>query len=142
MPPKKQTTTNGEANGGAVTLNDGDIKMINAIFTHSLDNTRPNADWDKVAVTLGLANAKCSKERFRQICQKHGWFKGDGSNPVNTPESVKRKKANGDGEDPQTPTTKKRRPPVPQKDAVQVNAQADDEMKEAFQDGKMMNDEV
>lgn len=67
MPPKKTTTEEGAPTG----LTDGELRFIKAIFDNMTQ--KPDADWDAVATTLGLKDAKCAKERFRQMSVRHGW---------------------------------------------------------------------
>ncbi|KAF4999745.1 hypothetical protein FDECE_11400 [Fusarium decemcellulare] len=67
MPPKKTTTEEGGPSG----LTDGELRFIKAIFDNMTQ--KPDADWDAVATTLGLKDAKCAKERFRQMSVRHGW---------------------------------------------------------------------
>ncbi|KAM0553872.1 hypothetical protein ACHAPJ_007218 [Fusarium lateritium] len=68
MPPKKSTS--GE-DGGVTGLTDGELRFIKAIFDNMTQ--KPDADWDAVAETLSLKDAKCAKERFRQMSVRHGW---------------------------------------------------------------------
>lgn len=42
---------------------------------------KPDADWDAVATTLSLKDAKCAKERWRQMSVRHGWREGGGASP-------------------------------------------------------------
>lgn len=65
MPPKK--TAESSANG----LTDGELRFIKAIFDNMTQ--KPDADWNKVAGDIGLKDAKCAKERFRQMSVRHGW---------------------------------------------------------------------
>ncbi|KAM5351962.1 hypothetical protein ACJ41O_004685 [Fusarium nematophilum] len=67
MPAKKTTTEE----GGVTGLTDGELRFIKAIFDNMTQ--KPDADWDAVATTLGLKDAKCAKERFRQMSVRHGW---------------------------------------------------------------------
>ncbi|KAM0276718.1 hypothetical protein ACHAQH_006486 [Verticillium albo-atrum] len=71
MPPKAAT-----AAGEAGSLNAGEIKFIKVMFDNM--TTKPDADWEKMAEALGLANSKCAKERFRQMSKKHNWGVGEG----------------------------------------------------------------
>ncbi|KAL2759686.1 hypothetical protein ACRALDRAFT_1067572 [Sodiomyces alcalophilus JCM 7366] len=61
-------------------LTEKENEFIKAMFDNMTQ--RPDADWDKVADDLGLANAKCAKERFRQMSKKHGWGSGPDASPV------------------------------------------------------------
>lgn len=70
MPPKKSSGEDGSPTG----LTDGELRFIKAIFDNMTQ--KPDADWDAVAQTLSLKDAKCAKERFRQMSVRHGW-RGD-----------------------------------------------------------------
>ncbi|ROT43544.1 hypothetical protein SODALDRAFT_319971 [Sodiomyces alkalinus F11] len=63
-------------------LTEKENEFIKAMFDNRTQ--RPDADWDKVADDLGLANAKCAKERFRQMSKKHGWGSGSEASPSKT----------------------------------------------------------
>jgi hypothetical protein len=67
MAPRKVTDTEGQPAG----LTPAENKFIKTMFDNM--KTRPDADWDKVAEQMTLKDAKCAKERFRQIAQRHGW---------------------------------------------------------------------
>jgi hypothetical protein len=75
MPPKKAATTTasiGEAsNNGAPSLTQNEYSFIGAMLSHM--NSKPDVDWDGVAQDCGLKDAKCTKERYRQMSVKHGW---------------------------------------------------------------------
>ncbi|KAF5670321.1 hypothetical protein FHETE_4566 [Fusarium heterosporum] len=70
MPPKKSSSEDSSPTG----LTDGELRFIKAIFDNMTQ--KPDADWDAVATTLSLKDAKCAKERFRQMSVRHGW-RGD-----------------------------------------------------------------
>lgn len=69
MPPKKAASAND--NESPIGLTDGELRFIKAVFDNMVQ--RPDADWVKVAADLGLKDAKCAKERFRQMSVRHGW---------------------------------------------------------------------
>lgn len=75
---------------------------------------KPDADWDKVAGDLGLKDAKCAKERFRQMSVRHGWRPnaqaGLGSSPSKGKNSNDVTGPSGDGK-----VTKKLRVRTPKK---------------------------
>ena len=54
-----------------------ELAFIKAVFRHS--KARLNADWDKVAEEVSVKDAKCARERFRQISVKHSFDGQDGS---------------------------------------------------------------
>ncbi|RSL97370.1 hypothetical protein CEP52_010937 [Fusarium oligoseptatum] len=113
MPPKKTTTEEGAPTG----LTDGELRFIKAIFDNMTQ--KPDADWDAVATTLGLKDAKCAKERFRQMSVRHGWRDQSSSGAAASP----RKAAAGDK------VTKKRATPR-KKAAAAKKAEEDEETKE------------
>lgn len=61
-------------------LTEKENEFIKAMFDNMTQ--RPDADWDKVADDLGLSNAKCAKERFRQMSKEHGWGSGPDASPI------------------------------------------------------------
>ncbi|KAK6062904.1 hypothetical protein SCUP515_12908 [Seiridium cupressi] len=115
MPPKKQTAA--EAAGASQhILTDSEVKVIDAIFTHSPASLKLAPDWEAVRETLGSASVESVKKRYQIIVQKRGWFKAAKTGP-STPSSkktpsarssVKRHnsltKADGDVADGETPT--------------------------------------
>lgn len=66
MAPKKSAEV--EAPQG---LNTNELRFIKAVFDNMTQ--KPDANWDKVAEDLKLKDAKCAKERFRQMSVRHGW---------------------------------------------------------------------
>jgi hypothetical protein len=70
MPPKKSSGDDSSPTG----LTDGELRFIKAVFDNMTQ--KPDADWDAVATALSLKDAKCAKERFRQMSVRHGW-RGD-----------------------------------------------------------------
>ena len=93
MPPKQ---ADGEMPSS---LNTSELRFIKAIFDNMTQ--KPDADWDKVAVDLSLKDAKCAKERFRQMSVRHGWRSESSS-----PRKAAAKKA-GVAKKPATPRKKK-----------------------------------
>lgn len=71
-----------------------ELAFIKAVFRHS--KARLNADWDKVAEEVSVKDAKCARERFRQISVKHS-FSGQDASPrkvgVDSPGKVVKKRA-------------------------------------------------
>jgi hypothetical protein len=74
MAPKKATEA--EAPQG---LNSNELRFIKAVFDNMTQ--KPDANWDKVAEDLSLKDAKCAKERFRQMSVRHGWREQGASGP-------------------------------------------------------------
>ncbi|GAO14259.1 hypothetical protein UVI_02001100 [Ustilaginoidea virens] len=62
-------------------LTDNEMRFIKAVFDNMTQ--RPDANWESVAADLGLKDAKCAKERFRQMSVRHGWREqaGGGASP-------------------------------------------------------------
>lgn len=52
-------------------LSDTEAKFIQALLQNTAGPI--NAEWDKVAKALDLKDAKCAKERWRQISIRHGF---------------------------------------------------------------------
>lgn len=110
MPPKKTTTEEGAPTG----LTDGELRFIKAIFDNMTQ--KPDADWDAVATTLGLKDAKCAKERFRQMSVRHGWRDQSSAGATASPRKADK-------------VTKKRATPR-KKAAAAKKAEEDEETKE------------
>jgi len=80
MPPKKAPASEeGSASGLFSNMTEGEMKFIKAMFDNMTQ--RPDANWEKVATDLGLKDAKCAKERFRQMSVKHGWRDSSANGP-------------------------------------------------------------
>ncbi|KAF5026203.1 hypothetical protein F66182_1708 [Fusarium sp. NRRL 66182] len=112
MPPKKSVTTE---DGIPLGLTDGELRFIKAIFDNMTQ--KPDADWDEVAKTLSLKDAKCAKERFRQMSVRHGW-RGENASSTASPRKSGSAAASGDK------VTKK--PRTPRKKAVKKTEEDDD----------------
>lgn len=66
------------SNGDEVTpLTDNENRFIKAVFDNMTQ--KPDANWDAVASALNLKDAKCAKERWRQMSVRHGWRETSGS---------------------------------------------------------------
>lgn len=91
---------------------------------------KPDADWDKVAGDLNLKDAKCAKERFRQMSVRHGWRPNAQAAPGSSPS--KGKKTNdvtgpsGDGK-----VTKKPRVRTPRKAVAKKEESSDEDVKKS-----------
>ena len=73
MPPKGDS--NVEVSGGGISLNGKsatpkDIEFIITLVENL--NVKVDANWDAIAAKLGLKDAKCTRERWRQIRVKFG----------------------------------------------------------------------
>ncbi|KAG6011665.1 hypothetical protein E4U54_007966 [Claviceps lovelessii] len=75
MPPRKPKSTTTATTEGetppSVGLTDSEMRFIKAAMNNMTQ--RFDANWDGVATDLGLKDAKCAKERFRQMSVRHGW---------------------------------------------------------------------
>lgn len=91
-----------------------EMRFITAFFTNM--TSKPDVDWDQVAVAASLKDARCARDRFRQIMAKHGCHatttgasprkakksteEAEGSAPTKITKRAPRKKAvKKDGED-------------------------------------------
>ncbi|KAL4723291.1 hypothetical protein ACLX1H_009781 [Fusarium chlamydosporum] len=99
MAPKKSTGDDGSPIG----LTDGELRFIKAIFDNMTQ--KPDADWNAVAQALSLKDAKCAKERFRQMSVRHGW-RGE-SSVASTPRKVAGDKVAKKPRTPRKPAAKK-----------------------------------
>ncbi|SPO05748.1 uncharacterized protein DNG_08435 [Cephalotrichum gorgonifer] len=85
-----------------------EMRFIAAFFSNM--QSKPDVDWDKVAIDAGLKGSRCARDRFRQILTKHkfnsasptasprqGKKAGDeevaATAPANTPAKVVKKRA-------------------------------------------------
>jgi hypothetical protein len=116
MPPKKSSGEDGSPTG----LTDGELRFIKAIFDNMTQ--KPDADWDAVAQTLSLKDAKCAKERFRQMSVRHGW-RGDAASAAASP----RKAASTSAGDKVTKKPRTPRKPVAKKPAKKAEAEEDED---------------
>ena len=81
-----------------------EMGYITAFFSNM--ETKPEVNWDKVAVDAGLKDGRCARDRFRQIMAKHnfqggasprkgkkGAEEGEGASPTKVTKRAPRKKA-------------------------------------------------
>ena len=71
MAPRKASTEGSEQ---PQSLTEGELRFIKAIFDNMTQ--KPDANWENVAQVLSLKDAKCAKERWRQMSVRHGWREG------------------------------------------------------------------
>ncbi|KAK0386489.1 hypothetical protein NLU13_6324 [Sarocladium strictum] len=98
MAPRKVNDGDASAPG----LTSAENKFIKTMFDNM--KTRPDADWDKVAEQMSLKDAKCAKERFRQIAQRHGW---NNKSESGSSKVTKKKPAAGRGRKKAAPVKKR-----------------------------------
>ncbi|KAH7246047.1 hypothetical protein BKA59DRAFT_455103 [Fusarium tricinctum] len=106
MPPKKSSGDDSSPTG----LTDGELRFIKAVFDNMTQ--KPDADWDAVAASLSLKDAKCAKERFRQMSVRHGW-RGDVASGTGTRKPAAASAASGVAKKPRasrTPRTPRKKP--------------------------------
>ncbi|KAJ4136023.1 hypothetical protein NW768_003631 [Fusarium equiseti] len=115
MPTKKNSGEDGSPTG----LTDGELRFIKAIFDNMTQ--KPDADWDAVAHTLSLKDAKCAKERFRQMSVRHGW-RGDASAAASPRKSTSTAAGDKVTKKPRTP-----RKPAAKKSAKKAEAEEDED---------------
>ncbi|CAG7556688.1 unnamed protein product [Fusarium equiseti] len=115
MPPKKSSGEDGSPTG----LTDGELRFIKAIFDNMTQ--KPDADWDAVAQTLSLKDAKCAKERFRQMSVRHGW-RGDAAATASPRKAASTAAGDKVTKKPRTP-----RKPVAKKPAKKAEAEEDED---------------
>ena len=86
-----------------------EMRFITAFFTNI--KTKPEVDWDQVAVDASLKDSRCARDRFRQIMAKHGCqAASSGASP--------RKGKKGPAEEPQGSSPTKVTKRAPRKKAV------------------------
>lgn len=120
MPPKK--TDNAET-PSASGLRDNELRFIKAVFDNMTQ--KPDADWAQVAGDLGLKDAKCAKERFRQMSLRHGWRTGAQATPANSPSKGKKNDVTGPSGDGKV--AKKPRMRTPKKAAAKKEDSEEEE---------------
>ncbi|EGR52834.1 uncharacterized protein TRIREDRAFT_102774 [Trichoderma reesei QM6a] len=114
MPPKKSDNADGPAVSG---LRDNELRFIKAVFDNMTQ--KPDANWTQVASDLGLKDAKCAKERFRQMSVRHGWRTTGQTTPGSSPSKAKKGDVtgpSGDGKVAKKPRVRTPRKPVAKKD--------------------------
>ncbi|KAJ6441951.1 ATPase-like, ATP-binding domain protein [Purpureocillium lavendulum] len=133
MPPKKVAAAAAAAEGGEAPtgLTDGELRFIKALFDNMTQ--KPDANWEQVAGDLGLKDAKCAKERFRQMSVRHGWR--DGAGPTLSPRKSKNVAGGltGDAKVKKTRSPRKKAAPAKKdedEDEIKDEIKAEEEAKE------------
>ncbi|KAK4070084.1 uncharacterized protein Triagg1_6505 [Trichoderma aggressivum f. europaeum] len=130
MPPKK---TDGSDSASVTTgLRENELRFIKAVFDNMTQ--KPDADWAQVAGDLGLKDAKCAKERFRQMSVRHGWRTGTQGTAMNSPSKGKKNDVtgpSGDGKVTKKPKARTTKKPVAKKEESE-----DDDIKDEDDDLK------
>lgn len=121
--PGKVASENGESG-----LTATESRFVKALFENM--SSKPDADWDQVAKAVELKDAKCAKERFRQICKRHDWYGGTAS-----PKKADTTGASADGK-----VTKKRGPAKKRGPKVKTEEVAESPVGES-REGSLTGDE-
>lgn len=130
MPPKKATSSDTATISG---LSENEFRFIKAVFDNMTQ--KPDADWDKVAGDLGLKDAKCAKERFRQMSVRHGWRpNGQAAAPGSSPSKGKKGGNDVTGPSGDGKVTKKPRMRTPKKVAAKKEESEDSDVKKSEED--------
>ncbi|CAJ0551760.1 Ff.00g057390.m01.CDS01 [Fusarium sp. VM40] len=121
MPPKKSSGDDSSPTG----LTDGELRFIKAVFDNMTQ--KPDADWDAVAASLSLKDAKCAKERFRQMSVRHGW-RGDAASGSSPRKPAAAATATGVAKKPRAPRTPRKKPAkkAEEEDDVKDETKAED----------------
>ncbi|KAL7795258.1 hypothetical protein V8C37DRAFT_414880 [Trichoderma ceciliae] len=127
MPPKRADNPDAPSVGG---LRDNELRFIKAVFDNMTQ--KPDADWARVAGDLGLKDAKCAKERFRQMSVRHGWRSGVQTTPGNSPSKGKKNDVTGPSGDGKV--VKKTRVRTPKKAAAKKEESSDSDIKKSDDD--------
>ncbi|PTB67505.1 hypothetical protein BBK36DRAFT_1158340 [Trichoderma citrinoviride] len=137
MPPKKSDSADGPAVSG---LRDNELRFIKAVFDNMTQ--KPDANWTQVASDLGLKDAKCAKERFRQMSVRHGWRT---TTPGNSPSKAKKggdvTGPSGDGKVAKKPRMRTPRKAVAKKDVSEEDDGDDVKYEDDVKEEKMGSDD-
>ncbi|KAL7944408.1 hypothetical protein V8C42DRAFT_87985 [Trichoderma barbatum] len=125
MPANK---TEGAETSSVNGLRENELRFIKAVFDNMTQ--KPDADWVKVAGDLGLKDAKCAKERFRQMSVRHGWRTGTQATPGNG--TSKGKKNDVTGPSGNGKVAKKPRVRAPKKAVAKKEESEDDDIKDEY----------
>ncbi|KAL7912783.1 hypothetical protein GGI35DRAFT_491216 [Trichoderma velutinum] len=129
MPAKKTDSSDSTSVTG---LRENELRFIKAVFDNMTQ--KPDADWAQVAGDLGLKDAKCAKERFRQMSVRHGWRTGAQGTPNNSPSKGKKNDVTGPSGDGKV--TKKPKGRTPKKAVTKKEESEDDDIKDEDDDFK------
>ena len=80
MAPRKTVFTDPGDAGAERAPTDTEMKFFKAMMENM--NTKPDVNWENVAGAMGLKDAKCARERYRQMCVKLGWNKTAAAGPA------------------------------------------------------------
>ncbi|MBE3042699.1 hypothetical protein IMZ48_09025 [Candidatus Bathyarchaeota archaeon] len=111
-----------------------EMAFVRAVLRYSKANI-PTEDWNKVAEEVGVKDAKCARERFRQISVKHSFGSGEGGSPRKNASPKKAGDSAGAGDMP-AKVVKKRAPRAkkPKKEAESVKEEVGSVMEENVED--------
>ncbi|KAI5864203.1 hypothetical protein GGS23DRAFT_595840 [Durotheca rogersii] len=93
--PKADVVDEAEDKGG---LTPKEFKLIDAVYKHASNTSKPVTDWVAVAAVAEYANSKSARDRFWKICKKFNWFQGTiadeaSTKATSTPNTKKRAKS-------------------------------------------------
>ncbi|KAJ1338132.1 hypothetical protein MN608_00990 [Microdochium nivale] len=96
MPPKKVAAAAADtASDDSTSLNDGEIKYLQAFLECLNGDIKDNVDWEAFQAKLGYKTVPAVKKKFRNMCQKFKWCEyaegGAGA-------GIKKRGANTEGE--------------------------------------------
>ncbi|OPB40618.1 hypothetical protein A0O28_0006980 [Trichoderma guizhouense] len=123
MPAKKADSSDSPSITG---LRENELRFITAVFDNMTQ--KPDADWGKVAGDVDLKDAKCAKERFRQMSVRHGWRTSAQGSANHSPSKGKKNNATGPSEDGKV--TKKPKARTPKKAVAKKEESEDDNIKD------------
>ncbi|EHK24465.1 uncharacterized protein TRIVIDRAFT_31507 [Trichoderma virens Gv29-8] len=130
MPAKKTDSSDTPSVNG---LRDNELRFIKAVFDNMTQ--KPDANWAQVATDLGLKDAKCAKERFRQMSVRHGWRSNTQATPGSSP-GGKTKKNDVTGPSGDGKVTKKPKARTPKKAVAKKEESEDEDIKDEDDDFK------
>jgi hypothetical protein len=103
-------------------LTDGENRFLQAVLHSTLGPI--NADWAQVAQEMSLKDGKCARERWRQICGRHGW---KSASATGEKKKAVRQQAAPKKATPQKAATHKKAPVTPKKTVVKKEEEEDEE---------------
>jgi hypothetical protein len=139
-PAQKNANANGSTDEKDVQISGAEANLLDAIFKRCTLASKPNlsiAEWEAAAEQAGYKDMKSTKERYRQVCKKLGWFEGENNDTPKKPSASKRKApAGGDGmngAEAQTPSKKPKKGKATTKKPVPDIKDEDEVLEDEFQ---------
>lgn len=100
------------------TFSGSEMRFMTAFFTNM--KSKPEVDWDQVAIDATLKDARCARDRFRQILAKHNCA-------VSSSATASPRKKKAGGEEGEGGTLSKVTKRAPRKKAVKKQEEGDGE---------------